>query len=612
MVRGAEGRGPVLRTDREGIALLVVVLVTMVVGAIAAGAALIGANSFLISEYDQKSSLLESVADAGLELGRARLNADPGLFSDTAIAALEVDAAVYDADGRAIPGVTRTVYALPVGGGAGEYGNYGSLVAIARDAAGTRMVRRLDLLRESFAIFAYFTDYEPSDVAFGNQDELYGPVHSNSTLRIRSSGAVFHGRVTTAGIFEGAEYADFHDDTASAVLRIPMPTASQLDRMAQRAEPAGLVFTAPGGSVSGAQSTIRLDFVARDVDGDGVKEGFVRVYTSGDGAWLTASRPAGYASPQEAMAASENCGYFDANGAFISETSATGGKSTGGGQGHEKDKAQGQAKGHSPPNGLLEPTRQCFLGGSEVLTTTGAFDPTDEGRGQWLPYPGSVAPAVAFQPDGNYLFPLDRRLNPGFRGVIFVRGSVVVSGTVRSRVTVAATGDIILGDDLVYDTDPGAGSCTDIAGLFAGGRVIVADNTINAPQQVDAGSTTYYDLDDTDDEFIHATILALDRFEVENPGAGATAVSVCGTDASGNPLVWGRGCLRVTGGIIQRMRGIVTYGGGTGYVKRYTHDTCAFTAPPPYFPSTGHFYRGRYYEVDPAGFDIRTFFDALN
>lgn len=47
-------------------------------------------------------------------------------------------------------------------------------------------------------------------------------------------------------------------------------------------------------------------------------------------------------------------------------------------------------------------------------------------------------------------------------------------------------------------------------------------------------------------------------------------------------------------------------------MKSYTHDTCAFSAPPPYFPSTGHFFRGRYYGVDPTGFDINAYFDALN
>src|SRR5690606_2601947 len=137
----------------------------------------------------------------------------------------------------------------------------------------------------------------------------------------------------------------------------------------------------------------------------------------------------------------------------------------------------------------------------------GMFDP-DDGRGRWLPYPGASPAGVGTQADGAYLFPIDRALQPAFRGVIFVRGSVVVSGTVRSRVTLAATGDIIIGDDLVYDTDPGSATCTDMLGLFAGGRVVVADNTINSPQQVDLGTSAYFDLDDTEDEFVHASILA--------------------------------------------------------------------------------------------------------
>lgn len=602
-------RGTLIRSDRPGIALLLVVLVTMVVAAIAAGAALIGTNSLLISEYDQRSSQLAAVADAGLELARARLNADPTLYNDTALATLEIDATVHDVDGAAIPGVTRTVHVLPVGGGAGEYGNYAAVVAIATGGDGARLIRRADLLRESFASYAYFTNDEPSYLAFGNQDAIHGPVHSNADLRVRSTGASFHGPVTTAGEFEGAEYAEFHDDTTSGVMPILMPTASQLERLERRAEPAHLAFTAPNGTVSGAQATMRIEFVARDIDGDGVKEGFIRVYQSSDGAWVTAGLPTGYASPADAIAASLNCGYLDEDGYFTDETVASEGKSQGQGKGHEKSNPKGKAIGHAHAGNFAN---VCYLGGSEILTEDGLFDPTDGGRGTWLAFPGSTPSGLAAAADGDYLFPLDRRFNPGFRGVIFVRGSAVVDGTVRSRVTVAATGNIIIGDDIVYETDPGASGCTDILGLFAGQKVIVANNTINAPQQVDEATTAYTNLDDTADEFIHASILALDRFEVESPGTGATAASVCGTDAYGNPLWWGRGCLRVTGGIIQHTRGMVTGGGGSGYIKRYTYDTCGFTAPPPYFPSTGHFYRGRYYEVDPNGFDIAAYFEALN
>jgi hypothetical protein len=52
-------------------------------------------------------------------------------------------------------------------------------------------------------------------------------------------------------------------------------------------------------------------------------------------------------------------------------------------------------------------------------------------------------------------------------------------------------------------------------------------------------------------------------------------------------------------------------GAGTGYVKRYSYDACAAEEPPPYFPTTGHFSKGQYYQVDPAGFNVSTYYDML-
>ena len=50
---------------------------------------------------------------------------------------------------------------------------------------------------------------------------------------------------------------------------------------------------------------------------------------------------------------------------------------------------------------------------------------------------------------------------------------------------------------------------------------------------------------------------------------------------------------------------------GSGYIKRYAYDACAFQTPPPYFPTTGRFKRNRYYELDPVGFNITAFFHSL-
>ncbi len=57
--------------------------------------------------------------------------------------------------------------------------------------------------------------------------------------------------------------------------------------------------------------------------------------------------------------------------------------------------------------------------------------------------------------------------------------------------------------------------------------------------------------------------------------------------------------------------GTIRNPGGTGYLKRYSYDQCVQTSPPPFFPTTGHFARGHYFEVDPNGFDVAEYFRLL-
>jgi hypothetical protein len=132
----------------------------------------------------------------------------------------------------------------------------------------------------------------------------------------------------------------------------------------------------------------------------------------------------------------------------------------------------------------------------------------------------------------------------------------------------------------------------------------VADNTVNAPIQA-TSSSTYYTFDETRDEFVQTVVLALSNFTVENYDTGPTSAEPCGTTS------WGRGCLFLTGGIIQSTRGAVGTTSGTGYLKRYSYDACAFSDPPPYFPTTGVFARGRYFEVDPVGFNVANYYQML-
>jgi len=575
-----------LRNER-GVALIVVLLVSLVVAVLATAATMLTTTSGLINRYTDRQLALEAVSDAGLEVGRSLMNGAPTLYPDSGYVTLEAGVAVTDANGDTIPSVRRSLYVGPTGITTGQYGVFGSVVAVTTDAWGNRVIRRGEMAQESFAKYAYFTDIEPANISFGGGDAIFGPVHTNDYLKIYSSGASFFSTVTTARTVQGAQYGTFAQGYTENARRIEMPKTADLLKLKVQAQAGKTAFTG-GTTGTPGQATLRIEFVALDLDGDGQvngdNEGFIRVYQSTNAGWVSASLPTDYASSR--LRNSVNCGHYHATGDFV------------------------VARDH-PTSGpdswtaaVSNVGRRCYLGGSDSLF--GSFVVND-GTGSWLAWPGTVSGLLAGRPDAAYLFPITRALNPDFKGVIYVDGKVLISGVVRGRVTVAATGGIVIGDDVTYATDPGAGTCNDILGLFSGGDITVADNTINAPVRP-TNANNWFTYDESRDEFIHAVVLTLNIFTVENYASGATTAEAC------ESKTFGRGCLFLTGGIIQKTRGAVgTIGspGGTGNLKRYSYDACAYTNPPPYFPTTGHFARGRYYEVNPVGFDVDAFFASL-
>jgi len=173
--------------NERGVALITVLLVALVVGVFSVAAALIGTNSGLINRFQERQNTLEAVADAGIEQGRSIVNADRTLYPANGYNTLETGVAVNDASGTAIPNVTRSLYVGPTGITTGQYGVFGSVVSVAEDRFGNRVVRRGEMVQESFAKYAYFTDFEPSTIRFGGGDQIFGPVHSNSPIRIYST-----------------------------------------------------------------------------------------------------------------------------------------------------------------------------------------------------------------------------------------------------------------------------------------------------------------------------------------------------------------------------------------------------------------------------------------
>ncbi len=571
---------------REGYALLMVLLLTMAVTILAVGAVSVVGNAGLINAYESRRTEMEALADAGLEMARARLNSNPSLYPDQDYVQLENGETLLDAAGVAIPGVKRYTYAGPVGQTSGQYGVFGSIVSVV-EAGGTRVVRRGDIAQESFARFAYFTDVEPSNISFGGGDVISGPVHSNDFIKIYDSGATFRGPgiVTTAKTITNRRYGTFTEGFRENAAAIPMPTTADLTKLLGYANAGGTSFTAPNGGTA-FQARMRIEFLTIDLNGDGrhdgANEGFFRVYRGTGPTWyVTADRA------DNGFAASENCGYYTGTGSnrrFVQARNVVG---------SNNDKLAV----------LRDPSARCYLGGSDSLNN--GFVAVDVGRGEWLArgfaLTGTIPAALAARRDLAYLFPLARSLNPNFKGVIHVTGKVAVSGVLRGRVTLAATDRILIADDVVYASE--GNGCEDILGLFGGADISVSDNRVNTPQAI-TNNDPYRSYDSTPSEFINAVILTLNTFNVENYDGGPNA-ELCQNQ------VFGRGCLFLTGGIIQRTRGAVGTSGGTGYLKRYTYDACAASDPPPYFPTTGHFGRSSYYEINPVGFTPGAFFDRM-
>lgn len=582
--------------DQRGIALMLVLLLVLAVGALALAAITLSGNSTLINAWDERQDELETVAEAGLEAGRSKLNASRTLFPDTGYATLENGVAVVDATGRTVPGVTRSTYGGPIGVSTGQYGVFGSVISIARYANGDRVVRRADITQESFAKYAYFTDVEPANISFGGGDQIQGPVHSNDVIKIYSSGATFKGpgMVTTAQTISGRSYGTFVGGYKERAGRIEMPATAELGKLQTYAAGGGTSLVEPvGGNPSTAR--MRIEFLWLDLNQNNVPEpdeGFYRVFVSNDD-WFLMGIPNG------ALTSVRNCGYWQVGagpgrGAWVTPANQGG-----------LTAAQKRAL-------LQDPRRRCFLGGDPTFQNDSAFAPgawNGPAKEGWVPrpfpLPASIPARLANRPDVAYLYPLSRTYNANFKGVIHVSGSVALSGTVRGRVTIAATDNIYIADDLNYSIQPGGSSdCSDVdmVGLFAGGSVIVSDNALNTPQQIQAGGA-YFPFDDSNTGvFLQGVVLALDVFTVQNFDQGPTATNAC------ENLAWGRGCLYLSGGVIQSTRGAVGQSDGHGFLKRYSYDVCAAKKPPPYFPTTGRFSRSRYYEIDPVNFDVATFY----
>ena len=582
---------------------------------------------------------------------------------------------VMGADSSYLPGIAVNVWVGPTGSTSGQNGRFASVIAQALDTRGGAnsvqqgqgFIRRLEITQESFAKFAYWSNSETnngSTIFFNNGDQLWGPVWSNDVISIGTGGATFHDQVGTAKTISGMSNGTFAKPPLQGQPLIQLPSTTALSNLASYASVGGTsLLTSDGPSNDETKVRDRIEFVAFDIDhvNDSTSddEGFFRYYRGnsstetrvrgdwagsnysvpsisnvdrcGDWHWAPSSGtgqpgdtvrlkfyPASIHS-QSWFKAQIDSGYFRHGG--VTQTQADSYANT------ESSASLATILGHA--------NARCYLGGDPHLVSTdrvvgqtkpspqiGAYLLADVSKGgedttftpvgrygawQAVAQTTANAPINGLRPwDGLYLYPLTRKYNSNFKGVIYVPGNVGVSGVVNGQVTLYAKGTIVILDDLRYANDPVKSVCHDILGMISNYDVVIADNALNTPAQVVSGTNAAINLDDTKDIYIHSVIMSLGTsFRVENYGYGPTNVNDCDTVNNG------RGCIYLSGGLIQQSRGAVGTSTGSGYSKRYTYDHCAIITPPPYFPTTGRFQDNRYLELDPAGFDPLKYFQSI-
>ncbi|MHB1069627.1 MAG: hypothetical protein ACYC1W_07180, partial [Gemmatimonadaceae bacterium] len=215
---------------RRGSALILVLIMTLSLAALASSAIYMTGNSGLLSRYHDKERDLTFALESALELGKSRLQRDTSLWlSYSSYTQLLTNQQVYTSVGAEVTGLTVNLYGAYTGDTAGTRVPYITLLATVSDATGLRLARRMDLLAQSFSRYGLFANDFPSSATIGAGENIGGRVHANNRFTASSSGTpspVFADTVSAAGTISGtAQWSDTVSSTGGATV-IPFPSAT--------------------------------------------------------------------------------------------------------------------------------------------------------------------------------------------------------------------------------------------------------------------------------------------------------------------------------------------------------------------------------------------------
>ncbi len=322
---------------RDGSALILVLIMTLSLAGLAMSAIYLSSSAGLLSRYYDRERNYRYAAEAAIALGKSRIQmADTSLHlpDDTAKLILS-GASLTDANGATIPKVLVNLYGGYTGDTVGIFGQFATFLAQAYDSGGTRMVRRLDLVAESFSRFAMFTNTFSAGLCYGTGEFLNGRAHSNQLWNsCGPPGPNYYDTVSAHSGISGQ--AIYHRDSIPAAPIIPMPTIAKLTSLTGYASSANLQFTpvtATSGSAAPTQvnglangtTTVKLSgkeaagnpvratrvfFTPVDVDNSGtleVGEGMMMIFDLADGMDSASIRVDIAATPTTADTGTTSC-----------------------------------------------------------------------------------------------------------------------------------------------------------------------------------------------------------------------------------------------------------------------------------------------------------------
>jgi len=655
---------------RRGGAIILVMLTAAGLAALALSAIFMSSSAVLMTKYYDKERDYRYAAEQAIQLGKSQLDADTAFHvPDSGYVQLISAGQLTDAYGHPVPQARVNLWVGHTGNYTGQFGAFVSLVAQAQDSLGnTRYVRRLEMEENNFSRFAMFTNQFSGGLCYSTGEFIRGVGMSNQLWN--SCGSPTYYDTISAHTTVGGGSPTYVHGRKSGVPIIPMPTVARLSSLPTYAANANFSFTSVAKGTRLEFVAVNMNPSVSDTTETDANEGFFRVFNDTAGTTNAEGllRSRAYYNDSVAGWSTQNdqCGDWHTVAGRVMffpvavhnqtwfKTGVNGGTITqpwAADTIHTTWTAANRATimGHTTPRHarcypsgdphLVAVERNTASGYAAADTAKGGEDSTFTPRtrnGYWTAWPGSVPPGLTpaatcgIQSTGNisncppgintaeepYLFPLYRVYNPNTKGVIYFNGDVAMSGHLRGNVTVYASSSVWFTDDLYYTTDPTVAVCANELGVIAAQNLWIANNAINRPQNPTTpasptGPANSVFMSDNTNFYLDAVTMALGSvtgtgsFQVELYNGGAASMTTCNGTAAGG------GCIAQTGGVIEQFISATYDLSGHGFPENRAVDPCLLKQSPPYFPITGKYTDNRYYELDPAQFNVNTLFTTL-